>query len=193
MKALSLAVLAPAVLLSGCISFGPKAPPFLLALTPEQTVQPGAVRTGEQAKALIVSVPNAPQKLGVTRVPVTTIAGNVTYLPDALWTDKPARLFRDMLAETISARGRLVLNEADAGGKAVDYLTGELVDFGISEAGMQAVVTYDAVRQLPGGRVETRRFSATRPLSEIKPGPAGTALNAAANEVAQSVAAWVAG
>lgn len=193
MKALSLAVLAPAMFLSACISFGPDAPPFLLALTPEQTVQTGTVRTGEQASALIVTVPDAPQKLNVNRIPVTGVGGNISYLEEAFWTDKPARLFRNLLAETISARGQLVLNESDAGGKTTDYLTGELVDFGISEAEMQAVVTYDAVRQLPGDQVEKRRFTATRPVSVIEPASAGTALNAAANEVAAGVATWIVG
>ncbi|WP_420606812.1 ABC-type transport auxiliary lipoprotein family protein [Novosphingopyxis sp.] len=193
MKVCRLAIFAPVVLLSACISFGPKAPPFLLSLTPGQAVQAGAARTGEQANALIVSVPNTPQKLNVTRIPVTSASGTITYLTDANWTDKPAQLFRSLLAETIAARGRLVLNEADAGGKATDYLAGELVDFGVFEAEAQAVVTFDAVRQLPGGRVETRRFTAAMPVPVIDPASAGSALNAAANEVAQNVASWIAG
>ena len=171
MKALSLAVLASATLLSGCISFGPDAPPFLLSLTPDQTVQAGAVRAGEQANALIISVPDAPQKLNATRIPVTSASGTITYLTDANWADKPARLFQSLLAETVAARGTLVLSSDEAGGKATDYLTGELIDFGVSEAAQQAVVTYDAVRQLPGGRVQTRRFTATRPLTAIDPRP----------------------
>jgi cholesterol transport system auxiliary component len=194
MKALRLAaVLAPAVLLSGCISFGPDAPPFLLTLTPDQAVQAGTVRTGNPVNALIVNVPSTPQTLNVTRIPVTSGSGTVTYLTDANWTDKPARLFKNLLVETISARGRLVLNEEAASGKSQDILAGELVRFGIDEPSRQAVVTFDAVRQLPGDRVETQRFSATRSVYEIKPGPAGEALNGAANEVAQAVASWIAG
>ncbi len=193
MKALSLAVLAPAILLSGCISFGPKAPPFLLALTPDQAVPSGTARTGNQANALIVQVPSVPATINVTRIPVTSATGTVTYLTDANWADKPARLFQMLLAETISARGRLVLNESDAGGQSEDFLTGELVRFGVDEPTSEAIVTYDAVRQLPGNLVQTRRFTATRPIAEIAPGPAGEALNAAANEVAQAVARWIAG
>ena len=193
MKARLLAVLAPVMFLSACISFGPDAPPFLLTLTPDQTVQAGAARTADQANALIVSVPTTPQKLNVTRIPVTSASGTITYLTDATWADKPAQLFRSLLAETIAARGRLVLNESDAGGKSTDYLAGELVDFGVSEAEFQAVVTFDAVRQLPGNRVETRRFTASRPVAVIDPANAGSALNAAANEVAQNVASWIAG
>lgn len=192
-KALGLLALAPAALLSACISFGPDAPPFLLTLTPDQTVQAGAVKTGEQANALVVTEPTTPQKLNVNRIPVTSGSGTITYLTDGSWSDMPSRLFRSLLAETVAAQGRLVLNEADAGGRATDYLTGELVDFGIRSADMQVVVTFDAVRQLPQGRVETRRFTATRPIAMIDPASAGAALNAAANEVAQGVAAWIAG
>ena len=193
MKALSFLVLAPAAMLSACISFGPDAPPFLLTLTPDQAVQAGAVMTGSQSSALIVTEPSTPQKLSVTRIPVTSASGTISYLKDGSWADTPARLFTSLLSETIAARGRLVLDEAESGGKSQDYLTGELVDFGVYEAPSRAVVTFDAVRRLPQGRVETRRFTATRPLTSIDPANAGASLNSAANEVAQAVAAWVAG
>ena len=193
MKALSFLVLAPAAMLSACISFGPDAPPFLLTLTPDQAVQAGAVMTGSQSSALIVTEPSTPQKLSVTRIPVTSASGTISYLKDGSWADTPARLFTSLLSETIAARGRLVLDEAESGGKSQDYLTGELVDFGVFEAPARVVVTYDAVRKLPQGRVEIRRFSATRPLTTIEPATAGAALNSAANEVAETVAAWVAG
>ena len=87
MKALSLLVLAPAAMLSACISFGPDAPPFLLTLTPDQTVQAGTVMAGSQASALVVTEPSTPQKLSVTRIPVTSASGTISYLKDGSWAE----------------------------------------------------------------------------------------------------------
>ena len=42
-----------------------------------------------------------------------------------------------------------------------------------------------------GNVVEKRRFEARVPVSAIEPGPAGIAINQAANQVAAEVADWV--
>jgi cholesterol transport system auxiliary component len=52
------------------------------------------------------------------------------------------------------------------------------------------VVTFDAIRDVNGTQVMTRRFSATVP-SAAEAAPVGAALNQAANEVAGQVADWV--
>ena len=50
---------------------------------------------------------------------------------------------------------------------------------------------YDGVKELPGGKVETRRFESVVPGIEAKAEAVGPALNQAANEVAAQVADWV--
>ena len=57
---------------------------------------------------------------------------------------------------------------------------------------MEAVAIFDAVHIRKGGSIEKRRFEAREAMGEIKPRPAGEALNSAANKVASDVAAWLA-
>lgn len=178
--------------LASCVSFGAKAPPTLLILTASSGVQSGAAQSGSPADALIVLLPEVPRKIDTNRVPVQIDDSNIAYLKDALWADKPARMMQNLLMETISAKtGRLVLNEVDAGGKAQQFLSGSLMEFGIDSASMEAVVVYDAVKILRGQAVEKRRFEAREAVTAIEPGPSGAALNRAANKIAEEMAKWV--
>lgn len=184
--------MALAIGLGGCVSFGGKAPPSLLVLTPQQGVAGGATVSGDAKDAVIVLVPEVPQKLQTTRVPVQIDNSNIAYLTDAVWADKPARLMQMLLMETIAAKnGRLVLNEVNAGGKAQHFLTGSLLEFGLDATRNEAVIVYDAVRVRNGMAIEKRRFEARESVAEIKPGAAGAALNQAANSIANDVAAWL--
>ena len=188
----SLCLIAVTLSLAACVSFGAKAPPTLLILTAASGVQRGATQSGSPADALIVLLPETARKIDTNRVPVQIDDSNIAYLKDALWADKPARMMQMLLMETISAKtGRLVLNEVDAGGKAQQFLSGSLIEFGIDSASMQAVVVYDAVKLVRGQVVEKRRFEAREAVTAVEPGPAGSALNRAANNVAAEVAAWV--
>lgn len=183
-----------AIALGGCVSFGGKAPPSLLVLTPQQSVAQGTAVSGDAKDALIVLIPEVPQKLQTNRVPVQIDSSNIAYLTDAVWADKPARLMQMLLMETIAAKnGRLVLNEVSAGGKAQNFLAGSLLDFGLDATRNEAVVVYDAVRLRGGMTIEKRRFEARESVVEMKPGAAGAALNQAANSVAIDIAAWLAG
>ena len=178
--------------LASCVSFGAKAPPTLLILTASSSVQSGAAQSGSPANALIILQPEVPQKINTNRVPVQIDDSNIAYLKDALWADKPARMMQNLLMETISAKtGRLVLNEVDAGGKAQQFLSGSLMEFGINSSAMEAVVVYDAVKMVRGKVVEKKRFEARETVTTIEPGPSGAALNRAANKIAQEMAAWV--
>ena len=137
-------------------------------------------------------LPEVPRKIDTNRVPVQIDGSSIAYLKDAVWADKPARLMQLLLMETISAKtGRLVLNEVDAGGKAQQFLTGSLIEFGIDASSMEAVVVYDAVKLVRGQVVEKRRFEAREPVLEVAAAPAGAALNKAANDIAVQIAAWV--
>ena len=106
--------------------------------------------------------------------------------------DKPARLFQDLLSETIAARnGRLVLTAAEAGGLAETYVTGELVNFGLDGPSLTVTVTYDAVKMTKDKPVVKKRFEASESVFAAEPGPVGEGLNRAANKVAADVAEWV--
>ena len=188
----SLILLAGTALLAGCVSFGAKAPPALLVLTAANGVQGGAAQSGATSDALIVLIPEVPRKIDTTRVPVQIDDSSIAYLKDAVWADKPARLMQLLLMETLSAKtGRLVLNEVDAGGKAQQFLTGSLIEFGIDASSMEAVIVYDVVKVVRGQAVDKRRFEARERVVEVTPALAGAALNKAANDVAVQISAWV--
>ena len=177
--------------LAGCISFGAKPPESLLSLTPASTVAAGTAINGSAAQAIAVMEPEASARLAVTRVPVQIDDTQVAYVKDALWVDKPSRLFRRLLGETIRAKtGRLVIDTDDAALTPKNQLRGTLLEFGYDARTASAVVTYDAVRDVNGTQVMTRRFSASVPATP-EAAPVGAAINQAANEVAAQVADWV--
>jgi cholesterol transport system auxiliary component len=181
-----------ALSLGACVSFGGKAPPSLLVLTPVNSVANGTTKSGASADALIVLLPEASRSLDTNRVPVQIDDSSIAYLKNAVWADKPSRLMQALLMETIAAKtGRLVLNETDAGGKASQYLSGGLLAFGIDAASSEAVVIYDAVKLVRGQSVEKKRFEARQLVTAVEAAPAGVALNAAANDVAAQVSDWI--
>jgi cholesterol transport system auxiliary component len=183
---------AASLLLAGCISFGAKPPESLLSLTPTATVAAGTAINGDVAQAIQVVEPEAPARLAVTRVPVQIDDTQVAYVEDAVWIDKPTRLFSKLLGETIRARtGRLVIDYDDPALTPKNQLRGTLLDFGYDARSASVVVTFDAVRDVNGTNVMTRRFSATVPGVTPEAGPVGAALNQAANDVAGQVADWV--
>ncbi|MGX7951818.1 ABC-type transport auxiliary lipoprotein family protein [Tsuneonella sp. HG249] len=184
--------LGASVLLAGCLSFGPKTPESLLNLTPTSTVAAGTTINGDIAQAIAVEEPETPAKLANNRVPVQVDDTNIAYVEDAMWVDKPSRLFRRLLGETIRAKGnRLVIDHDDPALTPTNQLRGTLIDFGYDARSSAVVVTYDAVRDVNGTQVRTRRFSATVPGVLPEAAPIGAALNQAANEVAGQVADWV--
>jgi cholesterol transport system auxiliary component len=183
---------ASALTLSSCVSLGGTAPASMLTLTATSTVTAGESKTGMAKDAMVVLIPEVPRKLDTNRVPVQINTGNIAYLKDGVWTDKPAILMRHLLAETLAAKnGTLILSEVETAGKAENYLSGQLVEFGIDEASMEAVAIFDAVRIRKGQPVEKRRFDAREGLIKIETGEAGEALNAVANKIAEDVANWL--
>ena len=187
--------LLPAILaipLAGCLSLGADPPPSLLTLTAASAAPAGATTTGQAASALAVLQPNTEQRLNVTRVPVQTSDSTLAYLKDAVWVEKPARLFQNLVVETIRAKGnRLVVREGDLGYTAVTTLSGQLLDMGYDTATGSVVVRYDGVLQQPGGEVRTRRFESRVAGVAADAAAVGPALNQAANQVAAEVAEWV--
>lgn len=192
-RAWRIAVLAPvALLLSGCLSFGADPPESLLTLTPAASAPAGSGASGNAGSALAMVEFQAPAALDVTRVPVQVSDTELAYLKDAVWVEKPARLFTRLVAETIRARsGRVVIDGDDPGVLAEDRLQGTVRAFGYDARTSQVVVVFDAVRNGAGSSITTRRFESVVPGVVAEAGPVGEALNRAANDVAGQVAAWV--
>lgn len=191
-KHLILAALAPSLLLAGCVSFGAEPPESLLTLTPTATAPAGSVSTANAGAALVLSEFETPASLSVTRVPVQASDTQVAYLKDAVWVEKPSRLLRRLMAETIRTRsGRMVVDGDDPGVLAENRLTGTLRQFGYDARTSSVVLVFDAVRPGPGEEVTTRRFEAVVPGVAPDVESVGPALNQAANEVAAQVADWI--
>ncbi|QZD93503.1 ABC-type transport auxiliary lipoprotein family protein [Qipengyuania xiapuensis] len=187
-----LAVLAPALLLAGCLSFGSEPPDSLLTLTPSATAPAGTGGSSASGSAIALVEFQAPAAIDVTRVPVQVSDTEIAYLKEAVWVEKPARLFRRLIAETIRARSnRVVVDGDDPGALASNRLTGTLRQFGYDARTGSVVVVFDAVRPGEGSAVETRRFEATVPGVAADVRSVGPALNSAANDVAGQVADWV--
>ena len=189
---LKFAILAPALLLGGCISFGSEPPESLLTLTPANMAPAGTGGSSEAGAALALVEFDTPSAIDVTRVPVQVSDTELAYLKDAVWVEKPARLFRRLVAETIRTRSnRVVIDGDDPGALPGNRLTGTLRQFGYDARTGSVVVVFDAVRPGSGSAVETRRFEASVPGVAADVRSVGPALNQAANDVAGQIADWV--
>ena len=94
-----------ALALTGCVSLGGVEPPdsvFTLTSTATPPAGSGAATGGEdRAGAIAVLTPEVPAKLDVTRIPVNVSDTEIAYLQDAFWIERPARLFRRLMGETL--------------------------------------------------------------------------------------------
>lgn len=188
----SAAAAAALLALTGCLGLGGKTPKSLITLTPSAVAPAGATASGTAATAIAMSDFEAPQKLDVTRVPVQVTDSEIQYVKDAVWNEKPARLLRRLIAETIRARtGRLIIDGDDPGALAETRVSGVLREFGYDARTGDVVLMLDATRSGSGSSVTTKRFEARVPVAEVEVGLVGAALNQAANQVAGEVAAWV--
>ena len=180
--------------LAGCISLGGTPPESLLTLSPETRAPAGAGVAAEAERPIIaVMMIDTPAKLDVLRVPVAVSDTELAYLQEAFWVEKPARLFRRLVGETIRARGSaLVVDGDDVARLPTLTLRGTLIDMGYEVQGSAAVVRFDAVRVDPQGTITTRRFEARETGVPAEARAVGAALNRAANRVAAEVADWVA-
>lgn len=181
--------------LSGCISLGGEPPESLLTLSPESRAPAGqGIAQGGERPVVAVLTFDTPAKLDVLRVPVEVSATELAYLQEAFWVEKPARLFRRLVGETIRSRGAaMVVDGDDTAMLATVTLRGTLIDMGYDAPGSAAVVRFDAVKVGKDGAVVTRRFEARETGVPAETRAVGAALNSAANRVAAEVADWVAG
>jgi cholesterol transport system auxiliary component len=181
-----------ALVLAGCVSLGKDPPDALLNLTPASQPAAGTGASGTADTALAILDLQAPQKLNVTRIPVTTGDSSLAYLKDAEWVEKPARLFGRLLGDTVRAKGtRLIVSGTDLEFQAASKLSGTLAAMDYDATRGAVVVRFDAVLQTGNSQVMTRRFESVVSGVQAKPEPVGEALNRAANQVADEVAEWV--
>ncbi|MFM5917359.1 MAG: ABC-type transport auxiliary lipoprotein family protein [Novosphingobium sp.] len=184
-----------ALALGGCLSLGGKVPPTLFSLTATATVPAGTVTTGDPKSAIMVMEPETDQRLAVNRVPVQIDDTNVAYVKNAAWIERPSRLFRALLAETLRTKtSGLVLEDDQAAANVGMRVNGRLIDMGYDARTSSVVVRFEAIRSTTGNVVvSTKRFESVVPGIEAKPEAIGPALNRAANDVAGQVASWVTG
>ena len=188
----AIAAVAGLLALTGCVSFGGRAPESLITLTPAAMAPAGSVASGNAQTAIALSEFEAPLKLDVTRVPVQVTDSEIAYVKDAVWNEKPARLLSRLIAETLRAKGnRLVVDGDDPGAQAQTRISGTLREFGYDARTSEIVLVLDAAKLGAGSSVVTRRFEARIPGVEAEAVPVGAALNEAANRVAAEVADWV--
>lgn len=184
-----------ALALTGCISLGGPPPESLLTLSPETRAPAGAGAAAGPDRAVIAVLPiETPAKLDVLRVPVAVSDTELAYLQEAFWVEKPARLFRGLLGETLRAHGAaLVLDNDETVAPVTVSLRGNLIDMGYVVPESAVVVRFDAIRVDGEGTATTRRFEARETGVPAEARAVGAALNRAANQVAGDVAEWVAG
>lgn len=197
MTNLALRIAAPAMLalgLSGCISLGGPPPESLLTLSPAERAPVGSGATAApDRKVIAVLALDTPAKLDVLRVPVQVSDTELAYLQDAFWVEKPARLFRHLLGETLRAKSggaALVLDGDETVALATTTLRGTLIDMGYDASASSVVVRYDAIRVDGDGNATTRRFEARESGIPAEARAVGAALNRVANEVAGEAADW---
>lgn len=183
-----------ALVLSSCFGLGGgKPPPVLFNLSAAASAPVGAASMGKPGTdAVMVMEPETDRRLAVQRVPVQLSASGVAYLQNALWVERPARLFRGLLAETLRAQGgRLVLEDDQAVPLVAQRLSGRLLEMGYDAQRQAVVVRFDALRSDASGVLASKRFEAEVSGVSAKPEAVGPALNKAANQVAAQVADWM--
>ena len=179
--------------LSACFG-GASVPSELMTLTPADTRPAASPRSAAAGEAITVVDPTVPQALRTTRVPVYVSETSIQYLEDAQWVETPGALFGRLVGEIIAARtGRVVLDPNQFSHDPGVQLTGQLVKFGLDPATMEAVIVYDAAMTRGRTSITTNRFEARVSVADDTPAVVAPALNQAANQVAEQVAAWVGG
>ena len=185
-------IMLSALSLGGCVSLGSEPPERLLTLTPTTIAPPGAAVSANRGEALALHEPAVPAELDVLRVPVRINESSLAYLKDAVWVERPAQLFRRLLAETIRTQSeRVVLPGGDPAARGSLNLRGNLSSFGYDAQQSAVIVRFDAALLGADGIVEQQRFEAVETGIAPDAQSVGPALNRAANSVAMQVADWL--
>lgn len=179
--------------LGGCVSLGGAEPPeSLLTLTAQDAAPAGSALTAARGEAIALQEPDVPAEIDVLRVPVRMGDARLAYLKDAVWVERPAQLFRRLLAETIRVRSqRVVVDGGDPAARGSPQLRGQLSEFGYDATRSAVVVRFDATLLAGDGTLAQQRFEAVEEGVPAQAPAVGAALNRAANQVAREVADWL--
>jgi len=191
----AIASIALAATLTGCAGLlggGGKAPATLLDLTSDAAAPAQMNRSAVAGQVVTIAVPVIAKELRTVRIPVQASPTSVEYVANLQWVDTPDRLFQQLLSETLRrSTNRVVLDGMQGALDPGLLVSGQLQRFGYDAATGNVIVEYDASLSVAGGnRVDTRRFTATVPANGTA-ATVGPALNSAANQVANEVAAWI--
>ena len=180
--------------LPGCVSFGAKPPKQVIGLSSDARVPAGQSKTTSDKTAISVGLPALPAELRNARIAVQSGA-SFAYLPKAAWVDMPSHMFRALLAETIEARtGRFVPDLRNPAITPDTRLGGTLNAFQLLGGQGKVLVIFDATLARSGSdQLQARRFEASAPVREEDARSVTSALNRAANQVANDVADWIGG
>ncbi len=166
---------------------GPQPQRFTLALLPQEA----------QRRALpIMRVDDleAPAELATQRMAVRVGAQEVRYLRGGVWTDRPARLLRALVAEALRQRSTAsVLSPGQINIRADYNVSGRLIAFQAEADGAVANrvrVALDLTLQ-KGSRIETHVFDIREHAASDAPADLAAATNRAANHVTAQAADWL--
>lgn len=186
--------------LGACVNVGSgggKLPDRLFGLG-NPTLSAATAVVGAPREALVLAEPETDRALALARMAATGRDGSVSYIKGGAWVDRPARLFRGVLAEALrgaggqaGAAGRLVIFEETDTPAGAAHLSGRLLSFGYDEASHAAVVRFDALLRGADGRLAQRRFVASVPVAKPEAGELAAALSQASAQLAGELAPWV--
>lgn len=140
---------------------------------------------------------DAAAELANSRMAVRVGTQEVRYVTGGIWTDRPARLLRALLADTLQQRSTgLVLSAAQADITPAYRLTGRLIAFQAEAPGGVATHIKISTEQLliiakTGTVLASRRFDAREASHSDRPADLADAANTAANSIAAQTADWV--
>ncbi len=138
---------------------------------------------------------DAPAELALDRIVVRRGAQEVLYAKGARWTDKPARLMRNLVTDYLKASSTSIVASPTQIDVPILYrLSGRLSAFQIRVDGTPiASVRFEALLNNTRNRTPIAKlFSAEVEATSDSPSAMAAAINTASNQVASDVAGWVA-
>lgn len=179
-----------ALALSGCASTGPSA-------LYELTATPEVPATRKRAVQVLVARPRALKALDTDRIAVLENGLQISYFPDAAWTDALPNVLQSKIAEALQDTGALRGVGFPGDGLLIDYqLQTDIRTFALTTEGADRAVVELAARLLDdrnGRSVATQVFRAEVASSGLTAEQAVSALNRANGQVLAALTAWVIG
>jgi cholesterol transport system auxiliary component len=189
-------VAAAAALMGGCAYLFPDPPPPTYDLRAVGTGETG--RTAAGRGTLIIAAPQAIQTVDSQRLVARQGTSQISYIPDAQWSDSLPNLLQARLLQSFENAGRLARVGRPEDRLSPDYqLLTDIRAFEI-EAGPgqpQAVIELSVkIVSDQGGRVVAGRvFQARRPATGVTGEAAALALNDALGAVLSEIVGWAGG